>query len=176
MTRINLLTAETAPEGSKETLNNVTKAMGKVINIFKVMANSPAALKTYFAIDGALQEKTLDTATAERIALAVSGVDNCDYCTAAHSYLAKDVLSEAEIVNARKGKSDDAKAQTALDFAIAVLKSAGRVSDEELEKVKKAGYLDGEILEIVSVITLNFFTNVINNVAQTPVDFPKVKE
>lgn len=175
MTRINLLTLETAPEGSKEILNGFQQKMGKVINIFKAMANSPAALKTYLGIDAALQDKTLDNAISERIALAMASVNGCEYCTAAHSYLAKGSLSDEEIVNARQRKSDDAKAQAALDFAVAVMKTAGKVSDEELEKVKKAGFSDGDILEIVSIITLNFFTNVVNNLTQTPVDFPRVK-
>ena len=176
MTRIKLLTQDSAPEGSKETLNGVAQAMGKVINIFKVMANSPAVLKTYFAIDKALSEKTLDTPTAERIALNIASVNGCEYCSAAHSYLAKGALSDAEIANARKGKSDDAKAQAALDFAVEVMKNAGKVSDEELEKVKKAGFSEGEILEIIAVVTINFFTNSVNNVAKTPIDFPKVKD
>lgn len=175
MTRINLLTLENAPEGSKEILNGFQQKMGKVINIFKAMANSPAALKTYLGIDAALQDKTLDNAISERIALAIASVNGCEYCTAAHSYLAKGALSEEEIANARKGKSSDGKAQAALDFAVAVMKTAGKVSDEELAKIKSAGFSESEILEIVVVITLNFFTNVVNNVAQTTVDFPQVK-
>lgn len=176
MSRINLLTLETAPEGSKEILSGFQQKMGKVINIFKVMANAPAALKTYLGIHSALEEKFLDNVNVERIGLALASVNGCEYCTAAHSYLAKGALSEEEIANARKGKSSDEKAQAALDFAVAVMKTAGKVSDDELAKVKAAGFSEREILEIVAVITLNFFTNVINNVAQTPVDFPKIKE
>ncbi len=176
MSRLNLLTIETAPEGSKEILNAFQQKMGKVINIFKAMANAPVALKTYLGISGALEGKTLDNKFAERIALALATVNGCEYCTAAHSYLAKGDLSDEEIANARKGKSEDAKAQAAVDFAVAVMKTAGKVSDDELAKVKSAGFSDQEILEIVAIITLNFFTNVINNVAQTTVDFPKIKE
>lgn len=175
MTRLNLLTVETAPEGSKEILNGFQQKMGKVINIFKVMANAPVALKTYIGIDAALQDKVLNNAVAERIALALAAVNGCEYCAAAHSYLAKGALSEEEIANARKGKSSDAKAQAAMDFAVDVLKTAGKVSDDELAKVKAAGFSEQEILEIIAVITLNFFTNMINNVAQTTVDFPKIK-
>lgn len=176
MERIKLLNKDSAPEGSKGLLTDIEQKMGKVINIFKVMANSPAVLKTYFAIDNALSEKTLDTPIAERIALAIASVNGCEYCSAAHSYLAKGVLSEDEIANARQGKSNDEKAQAAMDFAVAVMKNAGKVSDEELEKVKKAGFSDAEILEIIAVVTVNFFTNAINNVSNTPVDFPKPKE
>lgn len=176
MERIKLLNKDSAPEKAQDILNEIEQNTGKIINIFKIMANSPAVLKTYFAIDNALKEKTLDPAIAERISLIVSAVDDCEYCTTAHSYLAKNVLSEDEISNARQGKSSNEKAQAAMDFATAVVKKAGKVSDEELQKVKSAGFSDGEVLEIITIVALNFFTNSINNVSRTPVDFPKLKD
>lgn len=176
MDRIKTLTKDNASESAKEVLLDIESKAGKVINIFKVMANSSAVLKTYFGIDNALKEKTLDSATAERIAIRLGEFNNCKYCLAAHSYLAKSVLSEEEIISARNGKSSDAKAQAALDFSVAVMKSAGNISDDEFEKIRQAGYTDGEILEIVAVVAMNFFTNAVNNVSHTPVDFPKPKE
>ena len=47
-------------------------------------------------------------------------------------------------------------------------------SDSALENVRKAGYSDGEITEIVANVALNIFTNYFNHVAQTEVDFPRV--
>jgi len=175
MERIQLLTTENAPAKSKEVLEEISKGGGKIINIFKAMANSPAVLKTFFGIAKALEEKTLDNAIAERIAIRVATMNNCEYCLAAHCYLASPILSQEEISLARNGQSVDAKAQSALDFAGSVMKNAGKVSDEELEKVKSAGFSEGEVLEIVAVVTQNFFTNSINNVSKTKVDFPKPK-
>lgn len=176
MERIKLLTKETASEKAKEVLEGIERKNGKVINIFKAMANSSAVLKTYFNINKALEEKTLDNATAERIAIWIANVNGCEYCNAAHSFLAKELLSEDEIAKNRDGKSSDAKAQSALEFAQVVMKNAGKISDDDFEKVKLAGYTDGEILEIATLVSLNFFTNAINNIAQTKVDFPKIQK
>lgn len=176
MDRIKLLTKEEAPAGSKETLSNIEGKMGKVINIFKAMSNSPAVLKNYFAINDALAEKTIDNATAERIAIRIAAINECPYCLAAHSYLAKSLLSEEEIKTVRKEKSSDKKAQAALDFSEKIMKNAGKVSDEEFEAIKSAGYKDGEILEIAAIVALNFFTNLVNNISQTKVNFPKPQE
>lgn len=173
MERIKLLTKETAPEKSKELLADIEAKNGKVINIFKAMANSSVALKTYFGIANPLADKTLDTKIVEAIGVQIAYINNCEYCQAAHSYLAKSVLSEDEIAKAREGKSDDAKTQAALNLAAGAMKKAGKISDEEFEKAKQAGLSDEEILEIGVVVTLNFFTNVVNNFAQTRVDFPK---
>lgn len=175
MERIKLLSKEQASGSAQKALDSLTNG-GKIINIFKAMANSAAVLKSYAGIAGALAEKTLDNTIAEKIALLIAKINGCEYCNAAHSYLAKDVLSQDEISQARQGKSDNKKVQSALDFAAAVMKKAGKVSDEELAKVKEAGFSDGEILEIIAIVALNFFTNAINNVTQTPVDFPKPKE
>lgn len=176
MERINLLTAENAPEKSKEILEGISKSGHRIINIIKVMANSSAVLKTFFGISKALDEKTLDSAIAERIAIQMATTNNCEYCLAAHSYSGSKLLSPEEVLLSRKGCSSEPKAQAALDFAASIMKKAGKVSDEEFAKAKSAGFTDGELLEIVTVVAQNFFTNAINGVARTPVDFPKPKD
>ncbi|MFA7659197.1 MAG: carboxymuconolactone decarboxylase family protein [Candidatus Gastranaerophilaceae bacterium] len=175
MERIGLLSKEQASEKAQKALDEITQG-GKAINIFKVMANSSAVLKTFSGMSSALSEKTLDAAIAERIGLWIAAVNGCEYCLAAHSYSASKTLSAEEIAASRKGKSSDKKAQAAIDFAGLVMKKSGKVSDEEFENIKKAGFSDGEILEIIAVVSLNFFTNAVNNVAHTKVDFPKPRE
>lgn len=176
MDRIKLLSNEEAPKESKEILDGISSKGARVINIFKAMANSSATLKTFFGIAKALEDKKLSDEIAERIAIQMAVTNGCEYCLAAHSYSGSKVLDHEEIINARAGKSSDAKVQAALDFSASVMKNAGRVSDEEFEQVKKAGFSDAEILEIVTVVAQNFFTNAFNNVAHTKVDFPKPKD
>lgn len=175
MNNINLLEKEQLSKEIQETLNEITKG-ARVINIFKVMSNSLATLKTFLGITSALKTSTIPADISERIALRLAVLNGCNYCLAAHSYSASKILSHEEILNARAGKSCGEKANVALIFAESVMKNAGKVSDEELEKVKKAGFTNGEILEIVTIVTLNFFTNAVNNISHTKVDFPKPVE
>lgn len=176
MERIKLLSSEDASKSAKVVLDEISAKGARVINIFKAMANSAAVLKTFFGIAKALDEKTLSNEIAERIAIQMAAINGCEYCNAAHSYSGSKILSEEEVKLARQSKSNDAKAQAALDFAASVMKKAGKVSDEEFEQVKSAGFSDGEILEIVTVVAQNFFTNAINNVSHTKVDFPTPKD
>ena len=176
MERIKLLTNEEAPEKSKEILDGITQSGARVINIFKAMANSSATLKTFFGIAKALEDKKLSSEIAERIAIQMAVTNGCEYCLAAHSYSGSKILAPEEIINARTGKSSDSKVQAALNFSASVMKNAGRVSDEEFENVKNAGFSDAEILEIVTVVAQNFFTNAFNNVAHTKIDFPRPKD
>jgi alkylhydroperoxidase family enzyme len=56
-----------------------------------------------------------------------------------------------------------------------VARERGQVSDADLAAVKLAGYSDAQVVEIVGLVALNVFTNFINNVAQTDIDFPIVR-
>jgi uncharacterized peroxidase-related enzyme len=147
-----------------------------VPNLFRMVANSPAALEGYLGMMGALGKGALPAATRERIALAVAEANGCEYCLSAHTYLGKHVakLSDAEMLANRSGTSGDAVADAAVRFARTVLEQRGNVADEDLHAVRTAGYTDGQIVEIVQHVALNVWTNYVNSVAQTVVDFPVV--
>ena len=48
------------------------------------------------------------------------------------------------------------------------------VSDEDLRLVKAAGYSEAQVIEIVMHVALNTWTNYVNEVAKTDIDFPVV--
>jgi uncharacterized peroxidase-related enzyme len=157
-------------------LEAVKKQLGVVPNLFRMVANSPAALDGYVSLLGALGKGALPQATHERIALAVAELNSCDYCLSAHTYLGQHVakLDEAEIAANRKGGSNDPFAAAAVHFAKRVMQQRGHVSDEDVRAVKNAGYTDAQIVEIVQHVALNTWTNYVNSVAQTEIDFPVV--
>lgn len=55
-----------------------------------------------------------------------------------------------------------------------MVSNRGQVTDEEVAKLRKGGFTDGEIIEILANIGLTLFTNYFNHVAGTEVDFPAV--
>lgn len=175
MSRLTTHTLENAPEASRALLDTVQAQLGTVPNLFRVIAASPAALAGYTASSRALA-RTLDVKTRERIAMAVAQVNGCDYCLSAHTYLGLNLahLTEAELTLNRRGTSSDPKAAVAVSFARQVAKERGRVSDDELRALRAAGYTDGQVVEIVAVVAENFFTNMLNEVAKTDIDFPTV--
>jgi uncharacterized peroxidase-related enzyme len=175
MTRIATpATIADAPAAAQPLLEAVKKQLGSVPNLFRVVSNSPAALEGYLGLSGALAKGSLPAATRERIALAVAEINGCTYCLSAHSYLGRNLakLDEAEILANRKGRSHDAKADAAVVFAVAVTRAHGKVSDADVAAVKLAGYSDAQVVEIIQHVALNTWTNYLNNVAETVVDFP----
>jgi AhpD family alkylhydroperoxidase len=107
----------------------------------------------------------------------VAQVNGSDYCLSAHSYLATNFakLSPEEIALNRKGGSKDVKAEAAVNFAVKVAELRGRVGDADIAAVRLAGYHDAQIIEIIALVAENIFTNYLNEVARTEIDFPIVR-
>lgn len=167
-------TIDAAPVASKPMLEAVKKKLGIAPNLFRLVANSPAALEGYLGLMEALGKGTLPAATHERIALAVAEINGCSYCLSAHTYLGRNVakLDDAEIAANRTGTSNDAKASAAVRFAANVAKARGHVNDADVRAVKAAGYDDAQVIEIVLHVALNTWTNYVNEVGGTEIDFP----
>jgi len=124
---------------------------------------------------GAASKGRLDAKTREAIALTVSEIDACDYCLSAHSILGKGAgLSEGDLDAAREAKANDARLAATLVFARTITEKRGCVSDQDVAAVRRAGLGDAEILDVVANIALSTFTNYLNEVAKTEIDFPVV--
>lgn len=174
MSRITAINNEQATGKAKELLDGVQKKLGMTPNLMRTLAHSPAALQAYLNFNGALGA-TLNAKLREQLSLVTAEENGCGYCASAHTAIGKMVgLSEAETLDARAGKGNDAKSDAAVKFAKIVLAKRGKVSDADLQAVRNAGLTEGELAEIVAHVALNVFTNYFNNVAGTDIDFPAV--
>lgn len=176
MQRLNSVNPQVAQGRTKELLETVQQAFGVVPNTAKVMANSPAVLDSFLAFSTAMGGAKIGTKLHNQVKLTTSETNSCDYCTSILSAVAPSAgLSAADILAGRTGNSEDRRTKAALAFAHNVLESRGKVSDEQLSAVREAGYGDAEIVEIVASVVLGCFTNFLNNVADTELDFAKAE-
>jgi uncharacterized peroxidase-related enzyme len=158
-----------------KTLEQVEKATGRVPNILATMAHSPAVLGSYMGFKQALGRSSFTPAERERLSLRVAALTRCEYCAAAHAAMAGEQgVDDRAIAAAMSGRADDPRFGAALAFASALLDKRGWVDDADLAAVREAGYDDGQILEIIAIVSMNLFTNYINHVAATEIDFPAV--
>ena len=173
MPRIPIPSHDEAPAASQAILGNVKKTLGFVPNLHRLMSLSPDALSGWALLMGSLS-KTLDVKTRDGIALAVSEADGCDYCVAAHGYVATNFakVSPEEVSLNRYGRSSDPKRQAAVAFAKALIEKHGKVSDEEFAAVKAAGWTDANVVEMIALSAQFLLTNFMNNAVETPIDFP----
>lgn len=174
MTRINPVSQDSAQDDLKQLYAGIAKHMGgKVPNIFQFMGNSPTVLKGFLAFSDAANHTSFTPQQREQISLVVSEANHCNYCISAHTTLAtKEGLPSQQIMQARQGEARDAKMQAILRFAKQAVEKRGKISEQEINQLKKAGVNDKEIVELVLVIGVNMFTNYFNNMLDTPVDFP----
>lgn len=171
-----LLDQQTAPSASADTLAQIHGAFGATPNMFRAVANSPAALKAMWGAFGALGSGTIPALLGEKIAVAIADRNRCEYCLAAHTALGRKAgASAAEMTAAQAGHAEDPKTAAALAFALKVVEQRGQLADGEVAQLRAAGYRDEEVVEILAHVALNLFTNYVNVAFAVPVDFPAVK-
>lgn len=176
MTRINLVDPASASQTVKPTLEQIKGAFGVVPNMFKAVANSPAALASMWGSFGALGSGTIGAKLGEQIAVAIADRNACNYCLAAHTALGQKAgASAAEMSAAQIGQSDDPKTAAALLFALKVVETRAQITAADVEALRSVGFEDSAIMEILAHVALNLFTNYVNVAFDIPVDFPGVK-
>ncbi|MCB2007622.1 MAG: peroxidase-related enzyme [Rhodoferax sp.] len=175
MNRIPLIDRNSTTPERKQLLDTIHAAFGASPNMFRAVANAPAALRSMWGSFGALGKGVIGAQLGEQIAVAVANRNQCHYCLAAHTALgAKAGLATETLHAAQQGESSDPKTRAALRFALAIVEHRGQVSDAEVQAVRAAGFDDEAIVEIVAHVALNLFTNYVNIVFAVPVDFPAV--
>lgn len=109
----------------------------------------------------------------EVLFLVISRENGCDYCMAAHSFVA-DVMSKvpADITDAiRDGHPiRDTKIAALAAFAAKMVSSRGRPTDADVAAFKAGGYTEKNILGIILAISVKTLSNYANHVFHTPVD------
>jgi uncharacterized peroxidase-related enzyme len=175
MPRINVVDPKNATGEARALLDAVREQLGAVPNFIRALANSPAALSAFLGLYGPLRNAAIDKATQERIALVVAEDNGCQYCVSAHTAIGRGVgLSNEEMLLNRQGGSRDSKAAAAVTFAKALNEHGGEVTTSEFEAVRAAGFTDGEIVEIITLVALNVFTNILGKSTLIDIDFAKV--
>lgn len=176
MNRVPLVDRNQTTAERKALLDAIHGAFGTAPNMFRAVANSPAALKSMWGAFGALGNGVIAPKLGEQIAVAVADRNACEYCLAAHTALGRKAGASAEeMQHAQAGQSPDAKTQAALHFALKLVDARGQLGDADVQSLRNAGFGDEEIVEIIAHVALNLFTNYVNVALAVPVDFPAVK-
>jgi uncharacterized peroxidase-related enzyme len=162
-----------APESLRPVLEAVVRQLARAPGMFRLIAVSAETPEGHLDLFGAFGRVTLLAATRERIALAIAEVNGCSYCVPAQTCLGRNVdrRDDDEIAANRNSASNDSRADAAVGFATTVARERGRVTDADFAAVKRAGYTDAQIAEIVAHTGTTYF----NDVFQTQNDVPVVQ-
>lgn len=174
MRRFPLIQNDTTYELAKNLLVKTEAQLGRTPNLYRAMANSPAALEGYLNFREALTRGKLSVQMREHIALYVAGESNCHYCISAHAFRGKKVgIDPIELQMNLNAESSNSKTKAALQFIGEVMKTKGQLQDTKVQNLLDAGWSNEEMGEMVAHVALNIFSNYFNHLAKPELDFPE---
>ena len=163
-----------ADERRKPILEDIIKKNGQVPNMYANMINSPGVLETYLHGYNAFRSESGFTPVEQEVVFLTLSYENaCDYCMAAHSFIA-DKMSKVpeDVTNAiREGrKIEDGKLQALSAFTKEMFETRGRPNAEAVNNFLVAGYDERKILEIILALAVKTLSNYSNHLFGTEVD------
>lgn len=170
---------DSAPAGSRGTLEAVEKKFGFIPNLLGGLAESPTAVKAYATLSGIFEESSFNPTERQVVLLTVSRINECHYCMAAHSTAAEMQKVPQEIVESlRKGSAlSDKRLEALRTFTTHAVEKRGWLSEEEVNGFLDAGFSKAQLFEVIVGIALKTISNYSNHLIETPVDAPfKAKE
>jgi len=161
------------PAESRPLVEKVKQAFGYIPNLFAAFASSPVLLGGYLALDAAFEKGTLTPTERQLALLAASVANKCEYCTAAHSTVAKRALSvPPAIVSAiRLGAPvPDSKLDALVNVAKELVAGRGRVAPATIRAYLDRGYRPDQIGEILVGVALKTLSNYTHQLSPVEVD------
>src|SRR5512146_377882 len=158
MPRLRPLDPVAATGAAHDAMERARAAFGRVPNLMRTFANSPAVLNAFLDFHQALGKGSLSPPMREQIAVVVADTNECEYCLSAHTAIGKLCgLSDRELLASRQLQTKDPRTNAALRFARELVLTRGKVEDSNLQALRQAGFADGEIAELIANVALNLF-------------------
>lgn len=181
MAWIRTVPEDTATGSVREQYEDAKRRAGWVWNVIKVSSLRPDLMVSSMAVYLAAFHKQsgLTRAQKEMIATVVSKLNHCHYCTEAHAYdLEHEGKKDPAFVESikqdyRKSKIDE-KTMAILEYSEKLTRTPSQMRREDVEKLRKAGLSEEEILETVHIAAFfNYINRVVDALGVDLEDFMK---
>lgn len=172
MTQFTSYTIDTAPEASRETLEKTKKAFGFVPNLQAHMAESPELLAGYSTLWD-LFSKTSLTPHEQQVVYLTSNFENeCHYCMAGHTALAKMQKMDPAVIQALRDGAPlpNARLDALHRFTRTIVRNRGWAPQRDLDAFIAAGFTERNVMEVILGVATKVMSNYTNHIVQTPLD------
>lgn len=175
MTNFNVPSRSEVSATNQAIFDNVKKSVGFVPNIFATMAHSDNGLKNYLDFSNA--KTSLKTKEKEVINLAVSEVNQCQYCLSAHTAIAgMNGFSPEQIIELRTGNAPfDAKLDALAKLSKNIAENRGATDSTIINNFFAAGWTKENLVDVINQVGDITITNYLHGTTEVPVDFPIAK-
>jgi len=175
MKNINVPTRDQVNSTNQTIFDNLKSKLGFVPNLYATYAHSETGLANILAI--ADLKTSLSNKEKEIINLAVSQVNECEYCLAAHTAIGKmNGFTEEQIIAFRNGESSDPKFDALAKLAKDLTKNRGKASQDVLDNFFAQGYTEGNLVDSIILVGEKTIANYLHRTTNVPVDFPAAPE
>lgn len=172
MVEFPLHTLDSAPEASRQILVQAQKDRGAPPNMYRTLAEAPAALGAYEQVRQAFSESSLSALERQVVYLTAAHKNRCHYCTRQDAAFGDESERARQVAEAIRGDRPigDSRLQALRVFTAAVTEQRGWVSDQATAAFLAAGYERAHVLEVVIGIGLVTISAYANHLAATPLD------
>lgn len=174
MSTFKLHTLDSAPAGALPILEAAQKGLGFIPNLYAHLAEAPNALSAYKQLGALLEQSALTPEEQQIVLISVSIENRCEYCVAAHSFLARNLVKvDSQRIDALRGQSclQDQKLNALVAFTRAVVRERGWVAgSQELKDFFAVGYTPQNALEVLLGVAMKTLSNYSNHLTDTPLD------
>ncbi len=176
MTTINVPTREEVNSTNQEIFDQLKDAVGFTPNLLATLGHSDNGLNNFLSFSNA--PSSLKAKEKEAVNLAVSQVNNCSYCLAAHSATSKmNGFTDDQILELRSGKASfDNKLDALARLAKNMTENRGETDDATKENFFAAGWTKENLMDAILLVGERTTTNYLHRTTKVPVDFPEALE
>jgi len=168
-----MATAEVLTEKQEQIRDQVKQAFGFVPNLVETLIeNNPTVAEFYLTGSDLLGKGSFSEKEHQAVIIAVSSNNGCNYCTTAHSAMAKNAGIPEEDIKAiadQKAPSDDRLAAL-VEATWLIQEKEGWLKEDDLQKLEQNGVSKSDVYEIISLIGLKTVSNYVNHINGTEID------
>ena len=151
--------------------DNLKSALGFVPNLYATIGYSDNGLGRYLTYQNA--KTSLSNKEKEAVNLIVSQVNECSYCQSAHTVIGKmNGFTDDQILDLRRGKSNDVKLNALVALAGDITKNKGKGDATLVDNFFAQGYTNENLVDLILQISEKTAMNYLHNLTEVPVDFP----
>lgn len=172
MTHFNVPTKEEVNTKNQAIFNNLENALGFVPNLYATYAHSENALENYLTLSNA--KTSLKAKEKEVVNLAVSEVNKCNYCLAAHTAIGKmNGFNDEQILELRSGSASfDNKLNALAALAKNITENRGVAEETVVEDFFNAGWSKENLIDTIVLVGDKTISNYLHKTTNVPIDFP----
>ena len=173
MANLSLDNVEMSPK-TTEILENTKMALGFIPNMYKKLGANTALLDAYTYSYKSFRDNAGFTPVEQEVIFLTGAYENnCEYCVAAHSFIADEMTKvPAEITDAIRGGQpiNNPKLAALSKLTRLLTVNRGDVSKDEIDNFLAAGYSESHVLGIIAGIAVKAMSNYSNRQTNPELD------